>query len=78
MKCVYFSKPIIGEKFLVLEEQVGAMKSSISVWFQSIKKITLKLMSKKKKRKKTNIKNVQKVYEQKQPKKRNTLIFGGI
>ena len=35
-------------------------------------------MSKKKKSKKTNAKNVQKVYEQKQPDKSNTLIFGGI
>ena len=35
-------------------------------------------MSKKKKSKKTNFKNVQKVHEQKQPEKNNTLIFGGI
>ena len=35
-------------------------------------------MSNKKKTKKTNIKNVQKVVEQQQPKKNNTLIFGGI
>ena len=28
--------------------------------------------------KKTNIKNVQKVFEQQQPEKNNTLIFGGI
>jgi len=35
-------------------------------------------MSKKKKAKKTNSKNVQKVFEQQQPEKSNTLIFGGI
>ena len=35
-------------------------------------------MSKKKKTKKTNIKNVQKVFEQQQPEKNNTLIFGGV
>ena len=35
-------------------------------------------MSKKKKTKKTNTKNVQKVVEQQQPEKSNTLIFGGI
>ncbi len=35
-------------------------------------------MSKKKKTKKTNTKNVQKVFEKKQPEKNNTLIFGGI
>ncbi len=35
-------------------------------------------MSKKKKSKKTNFKNVQKVLEQQQPEKNNTLIFGGI
>ncbi len=35
-------------------------------------------MSKKKKTKKTNIKNVKKVFEQQQPEKNNTLIFGGI
>ena len=35
-------------------------------------------MSKKKKAKKTNTKNVQKVFEQLQPEKNNTLIFGGI
>ena len=35
-------------------------------------------MSKKKNSKKTNFKNVQKVLEQKQPEKNNTLIFGGI
>ena len=35
-------------------------------------------MSKRKKSKKTNIKNVQKVLEQQQPQKSNTLIFGGI
>ena len=35
-------------------------------------------MSKKKKSKKTNFKNVQKVLEQQQPEKSNTLIFGGI
>ena len=35
-------------------------------------------MSKKKKAKKTNTKNVQKVLEQQQPEKSNTLIFGGI
>ena len=34
-------------------------------------------MSKKKKSKKINVKNVQKVLEQ-QPEKNNTLIFGGI
>ena len=34
-------------------------------------------MSKKKKAKKTNTKNVQKVLEQ-QPEKNNTLVFGGI
>ena len=35
-------------------------------------------MSKQKKAKKTNTKNVQKVFEQLQPEKNNTLIFGGI
>ena len=35
-------------------------------------------MSKKKKTKKTNAKNVQKVFEQQQPEKNNTLIFGGV
>ena len=35
-------------------------------------------MSKKKKTKKTDTKNVQKVDEQQQPEKSNTLIFGGI
>ena len=35
-------------------------------------------MSKKKKAKKTNTKNVQKVLEQQQPERSNTLIFGGI
>ena len=35
-------------------------------------------MSKKNKTKKTNTKNVQKVVEQQQPEKSNTLIFGGI
>ena len=35
-------------------------------------------MSKKKKTKKTNTKNVQKVFEQEQPETNNTLIFGGI
>ena len=35
-------------------------------------------MSKKKKSKKTNLKNVQKVLEQQQPEKNNTLVFGGI
>jgi len=35
-------------------------------------------MSKKKKTKKTNTKNVQKVFEQQQPEKNNTLIFGGV
>ena len=35
-------------------------------------------MSKKKNSKKINIKNVQKVLEQQQPEKSNTLIFGGI
>ena len=35
-------------------------------------------MSKKKKSKKMNVKNVQKVLEQQQPEKSNTLIFGGI
>ena len=44
----------------------------------AIKLIELKLMSKKKKSKKINVKNVQKVLEQQQPEKSNTLIFGGI
>ena len=35
-------------------------------------------MSKKKKTKKTNTKNVQKVVEKQQPEKNNTLIFVGI
>ncbi len=35
-------------------------------------------MSKNKKSKKTNIKNVQKVLEEQQPEKNNALIFGGI
>ena len=35
-------------------------------------------MSKKKKTKKINTNNVQKVLEQQQPEKSNTLIFGGI
>ena len=35
-------------------------------------------MSKKNKSKKINVKNVQKVLEQQQPEKSNTLIFGGI
>ena len=35
-------------------------------------------MSKKKKSKKTNFKNVQKVLEQQQPEKNSILIFGGI
>ena len=35
-------------------------------------------MSKRKKSKKTKAKNVQKVVEQQQPEKSNTLIFGGI
>ena len=35
-------------------------------------------MSKKKKSKKTNFKDVQKVLEQQQPEKNNTLVFGGI
>ena len=35
-------------------------------------------MSKKKKSKKINFKNLQKVLEQQQPEKSNTLIFGGI
>ena len=35
-------------------------------------------MSRKKKSKKTNFKNVQKVLDQQQPEKNNTLIFGGI
>ena len=35
-------------------------------------------MSKKKKSKKTNFKNVRKVLEQQQPEKNNTLVFGGI
>ena len=35
-------------------------------------------MGKKKKSKKINVKNVQKVLEQQQPEKNNTLIFGGI
>ena len=36
------------------------------------------MMSKKKKTKKTNTKNLQTVDEQKQSEKNNTLIFGGI
>ena len=44
----------------------------------AIKLIELKLMSKKKKSKKINVKNVQKVLELQQPEKSNTLIFGGI
>ena len=35
-------------------------------------------MSKKKKSKNMNVKNVQKVLEQQQPERSNTLIFGGI
>ena len=35
-------------------------------------------MSKKKKTKKTNTKNVKKVFQQQEPEKSNTLIFGGI
>ena len=35
-------------------------------------------MSKKKKTKKINANNVQKVFEQQQPEKNDTLIFGGI
>ena len=35
-------------------------------------------MNKKNKSKKTKVKNVQKVVEQQQPEKSNTLIFGGI
>ena len=35
-------------------------------------------MRKKKKSKKINVKNFQKVVEQQQPEKSNTLIFGGI
>ena len=35
-------------------------------------------MSKKKKSNRINVKNVQKVLEQQQPEKSNTLIFGGI
>ena len=35
-------------------------------------------MSKRKKSKRTKVKNVQKVFEQKQSEKSNTLIFGGI
>ena len=35
-------------------------------------------MSKKNKSKKINVKNVQKVLEQQQPEKSNTLVFGGI
>ena len=35
-------------------------------------------MSKKKKTKKTNTKNVKKVFDQQQPEKDNTLVFGGI
>ena len=35
-------------------------------------------MNKKKKTKKTNTKNVQQVFVQKQPEKSNTLIFAGI
>ena len=57
---------------------VGAMKSCVYIWFQSIKYITLKLMSKSKKSKKTKAKNIQQVFEQKQFDKSNTLIFGGI
>ena len=44
----------------------------------AIKLIELKLMSKKKKSKKINVKIVQKVLDQQQPEKSNTLIFGGI
>ena len=36
------------------------------------------MMSKKKKTKKSNAKNVQKVPQQIQPEKNNTLIFGGV
>ncbi len=36
------------------------------------------MMSNKKKLKKTNAKNVQKVLEKQQPENNNTLIFGGI
>ena len=36
------------------------------------------MMSKKKKSKKINVKIVQKVLDQQQPEKSNTLIFGGI
>ena len=35
-------------------------------------------MSKKKKTKKTNTENIQKEFDQQQPEKNNTLIFGGI
>ena len=35
-------------------------------------------MSKKKKTQKTNSKNGQKVFDQQQPEKNNTLIFGGV
>ena len=44
----------------------------------AIKLIELKLMSKKKKSKKINVEIVQKVLDQQQPEKSNTLIFGGI
>ena len=53
------------------------MKSCVYIQFQSIKQVTLKLMSKKNKTKKTNNKNLQTVVDQ-QPEKNNTLIFGGI
>ena len=55
---------------------MGTIKSC--VYIVSVRQIiTLKLMRKKKKTKKTNTKNVQKVLEQ-QPEKNNTLVFGGI
>ena len=38
----------------------------------------MKLMSKKKKTKKTIPLKVQKIHEQQQPEKNNTLIFGGV
>ena len=38
----------------------------------------MNLMIKKKNSKKINVKNVQKVVDQQQPEKSNTLIFGGI
>ena len=61
---VYVMKTLQGKKMIVL------------VLVQSINHWTLKLMSKKDKRKANPIK-VQKVLEQK-PEKNNTLIFGGV